>query len=956
MSRPLQLSAVSLIIILTAAWGLRVIRAADAADPSLASEHLNEATLPPWLHEPDLRIRQLASRNAAANRASRALTDAVNSVSDNLSSGTFAFWMESARSRVASRDWQSASTLAAIAAELAADDRSRALALRLKAWAAIEGSDADRALSAVDELQAALPSSGSGQLEWLDALLCARANAAAGDITSAELCAEQAQTLGPHQPMSIELDMTVARATLRTSDDPRAIADAIAAVRGFPEYPNQDSLTLEIAAAQERSGHPRAAAHTLEERLFTAPWRPMAPQLERELTRLVEAGAPARTRSLQERLERGQALRFARHWPIAERALTSLLTDALSQGQSTEFIGRIETQRMLNAYEDQRYAEAEAIAKSLMARSFRGGQPRLILITMLRAISRQEGRLEEAWSYAKEIGERYPTYIGPQQLEELAFDLGFFADSLEIARERRSRAWLRGFSGIFLRYLAGDPQSAAAFDELVERSRGEQADRARYWAGRSYARNGDLDTAERRFEELVAQDQGRAAPANFYRMAAHWRLYDIQERRQLIEARRAVDHAQDAPAQAQDSEARDPAEDAAEETLVPTFTTPLSIGERPNWAVAALGSDRPARIHWRGPDDELRAGFEHTFQRDIAIPYGEADFEARLHTLSEFTSRWGEEWSEAAIATELLAMGLESEARQVFRHILIEERQLRSAGQRSALPLRSPLELPSRSGGHLIDHRRAPRGWWGAPLNSDRYPVPSAANARNQVSKRQSRLLGARAELRADLFKVAVALNDAHFVRRIAIADSSIDGRELYRNGLAYAQQMLTRCREHDLSPWLMWSLMIVESDFNPDSVSIADAYGLLQVIPRTGELMALRLAEEDFGIHQLLDPAESIRFGTAYLREVLDKFHDQEFLALVGYNAGPHQVARWIEWRGEILAADEWLESLPFATARSYAHNIVLLMTNYSSLYGQGANLYIGNRLDTNTLNNIYF
>jgi soluble lytic murein transglycosylase-like protein len=87
------------------------------------------------------------------------------------------------------------------------------------------------------------------------------------------------------------------------------------------------------------------------------------------------------------------------------------------------------------------------------------------------------------------------------------------------------------------------------------------------------------------------------------------------------------------------------------------------------------------------------------------------------------------------------------------------------------------------------------------------------------------------------------------------------------------------------VQPDLVRAVIQAESAFNPRARSPKGALGLMQLMPAV---------IHDYGVLDAFNPAENIRAGVAYLRDLLDKFAGNLELALAAYNAGPTAVERY--------------------------------------------------------------
>ncbi len=133
---------------------------------------------------------------------------------------------------------------------------------------------------------------------------------------------------------------------------------------------------------------------------------------------------------------------------------------------------------------------------------------------------------------------------------------------------------------------------------------------------------------------------------------------------------------------------------------------------------------------------------------------------------------------------------------------------------------------------------------------------------------------------------------------------------------------------KHRIDPTWVAAEIRAESVFNPRARSHADARGLMQVVPATGAGLAARLGLSWRGGDSLYEPEVNIMLGTAYLRELEDKY-GQTYIAIAAYNAGPAPVARWLGQRPE-MDADFWIETISYKETRDYIARILAFSVIY--------------------------
>lgn len=141
-----------------------------------------------------------------------------------------------------------------------------------------------------------------------------------------------------------------------------------------------------------------------------------------------------------------------------------------------------------------------------------------------------------------------------------------------------------------------------------------------------------------------------------------------------------------------------------------------------------------------------------------------------------------------------------------------------------------------------------------------------------------------------------------------------------------------TEAAKNNLDPYLVASLIRQESEFNPNAVSYANAYGLMQLLPSVGRTMAREEGMTHFQTFQLLDPETNIRLGTRYLRQMIDRFGGVQEYALAAYNAGDNRVSEW-QAAGPYSGMDEFVESIPFTQTRDYVQAILRNEETYRAI-----------------------
>jgi soluble lytic murein transglycosylase len=178
---------------------------------------------------------------------------------------------------------------------------------------------------------------------------------------------------------------------------------------------------------------------------------------------------------------------------------------------------------------------------------------------------------------------------------------------------------------------------------------------------------------------------------------------------------------------------------------------------------------------------------------------------------------------------------------------------------------------------------------------------------------------------------VAVAQDNGWFDRAVFALGRTPEETRLYklRFPLHHGDTIRREATKNGIDPAWVAAEIRAESVFNPNARSGANALGLMQVVPGTGMAVARRLDLPWGGASSLYDADTNIVLGTAYLRQLLDKYGGQPYQAIAGYNAGPAPLARWQAQRPG-MDPDFWIETISYKETREYVARVLAFSVLY--------------------------
>jgi soluble lytic murein transglycosylase len=138
----------------------------------------------------------------------------------------------------------------------------------------------------------------------------------------------------------------------------------------------------------------------------------------------------------------------------------------------------------------------------------------------------------------------------------------------------------------------------------------------------------------------------------------------------------------------------------------------------------------------------------------------------------------------------------------------------------------------------------------------------------------------------------------------------------------AYWKLIQSQARLNNLDPYLVMGLVRQESAFNARALSVANARGLMQILPETAA-QSSRPSRTRSAARRLYDPNYNVRVGCAYLAKLLKDFDGRPELALAAYNAGDFRVKDWVK-TSSLRDPAMFLETIPIPATRIYVELVL--------------------------------
>ena len=149
-----------------------------------------------------------------------------------------------------------------------------------------------------------------------------------------------------------------------------------------------------------------------------------------------------------------------------------------------------------------------------------------------------------------------------------------------------------------------------------------------------------------------------------------------------------------------------------------------------------------------------------------------------------------------------------------------------------------------------------------------------------------------------------------------------------------YETYIRVHAEENGIPPAYAAAVILAESSYRPEAVSSADARGLMQLLPSTGEWIAGKYGDA-FSEEDLFDPETNIKYGCWYLGFLMERYEGDMRCASSAFHAGQGNVDKWLE-NPEYSTDGKHLDVIPYESTETYVERVLKYYEKYEEIYSE--------------------